>query len=40
MNSPLRVEKDVRKITLSRESNVPSTPTTVSPSLDQSGGIC
>ncbi|RLV98925.1 hypothetical protein DV515_00010209, partial [Chloebia gouldiae] len=36
VNSPLWVEKDVRKSTLSQESNVPRTPTTVSPSLDHS----
>ncbi|NXE90036.1 SPICE protein, partial [Menura novaehollandiae] len=36
VNSQLWVEKDVRKTILSRESNVPLTPTTVSPSLDQS----
>uniref|UniRef100_A0A8C3JS99 Spindle and centriole-associated protein 1 n=1 Tax=Calidris pygmaea TaxID=425635 RepID=A0A8C3JS99_9CHAR len=35
-NSPLCVEKDMRKTTLSQEANVPLTPTTVSPSLDQS----
>ncbi|NXC88184.1 SPICE protein, partial [Cercotrichas coryphoeus] len=36
VNSPLWVEKDMRKTTLSQESNVLWTPTTVSPSLDQS----
>ncbi|XP_009100847.3 spindle and centriole-associated protein 1 isoform X1 [Serinus canaria] len=36
VNSPLWSEKGVRKTTLSQESNVPRTPTTVSPSLDQS----
>ncbi|XP_072781755.1 spindle and centriole-associated protein 1 isoform X3 [Taeniopygia guttata] len=36
VNSPLWVEKDMRKSTLSQESNVPCTPTTVSPSLDHS----
>ncbi|NWH94245.1 SPICE protein, partial [Aegithalos caudatus] len=36
VNSRLWVEKDVRKNTLSQESNVPGTPTTVSPSLGQS----
>ncbi|NXA92731.1 SPICE protein, partial [Melanocharis versteri] len=36
VNSPLWAEKDMRKNTLSQESNVPLTPTTVSPSLDQS----
>ncbi|XP_064266391.1 spindle and centriole-associated protein 1 isoform X4 [Passer domesticus] len=36
VNSPLWVEKNVRKTTLSQESNVPRTPTTVSPLLDQS----
>ncbi|XP_066428228.1 spindle and centriole-associated protein 1 [Molothrus aeneus] len=36
VNSPLWAEKGVRKTTLSQESNVPRTPTTVSPSLDQS----
>ncbi|NXU46409.1 SPICE protein, partial [Drymodes brunneopygia] len=36
VNSPLWVKKDVRKTTLSQETNVPLTPTTVSPSLDQS----
>ncbi|NWU00274.1 SPICE protein, partial [Urocynchramus pylzowi] len=36
VNSPLWVEKDTRKTTLPQESNVPRTPTTVSPSLDQS----
>ncbi|NXE37910.1 SPICE protein, partial [Ptilorrhoa leucosticta] len=36
VNSQLWVDKDVRKTTLSQESNVPLTPTTVSPSLDQS----
>uniref|UniRef100_A0A8D0FY36 Spindle and centriole-associated protein 1 n=1 Tax=Strix occidentalis caurina TaxID=311401 RepID=A0A8D0FY36_STROC len=36
VNSPLWAEKDMRKTTLSQESNVPLTPTTVSPSLDQS----
>ncbi|XP_074008099.1 spindle and centriole-associated protein 1 [Numenius arquata] len=35
-NSPLWVEKDMRKTTLSQEANVPLTPTTASPSLDQS----
>ncbi|NWR31690.1 SPICE protein, partial [Tachuris rubrigastra] len=35
-NSHLRAEKHMRKPTLSQESNVPLTPTTVSPSLDQS----
>ncbi|NXI43844.1 SPICE protein, partial [Galbula dea] len=37
VNSPLWTEKDMRKTTLSQESNVPLTPTTVSPPLDQSG---
>ncbi|KAJ7404514.1 spindle and centriole associated protein 1 [Willisornis vidua] len=36
VNSQLWAEKCVRKPTLSQESNVPLTPTTVSPSLDQS----
>ncbi|NXH35469.1 SPICE protein, partial [Myiagra hebetior] len=36
VNSQLWVDKGVRKTTLSQESNVPLTPTTVSPSLDQS----
>ncbi|NXR55997.1 SPICE protein, partial [Hippolais icterina] len=36
VNSQLWVEKDMRKTTLSQESSVPWTPTTVSPSLDQS----
>ncbi|XP_041267035.1 spindle and centriole-associated protein 1 isoform X3 [Onychostruthus taczanowskii] len=36
VNSPLWVEKDVRKTTLSQEPNVPRTPATVSPSLDPS----
>ncbi|NXS37907.1 SPICE protein, partial [Pomatostomus ruficeps] len=36
VNSQLWVEKDMRKTTLSRESNVPLTPATVLPSLDQS----
>ncbi|XP_030814441.1 spindle and centriole-associated protein 1 isoform X2 [Camarhynchus parvulus] len=36
VNSALWAEKGVRKTTLSQESNVPRTPTTVSPSLDQS----
>uniref|UniRef100_A0A8C8B6J6 Spindle and centriole-associated protein 1 n=1 Tax=Otus sunia TaxID=257818 RepID=A0A8C8B6J6_9STRI len=36
VNSPLWAEKDMRKTALSQESNVPLTPTTVSPSLDQS----
>ncbi|CAN8195206.1 unnamed protein product [Coccothraustes coccothraustes] len=36
VNSPLWAEKGVRKTILSQESNVPRTPTTVSPSLDQS----
>ncbi|NXD54333.1 SPICE protein, partial [Corvus moneduloides] len=36
VNSQLWVDKDVRKTTLSKESNVPLTPTIVSPSLDQS----
>ncbi|NWX55358.1 SPICE protein, partial [Promerops cafer] len=36
VNSQLWVEKDMRKNTLSQESNVPWTPTIVSPSLDQS----
>ncbi|NXL58132.1 SPICE protein, partial [Chordeiles acutipennis] len=36
VNSPLWAEKDMRKTALSQESNVPFTPTTVSPSLDQS----
>ncbi|NWZ04713.1 SPICE protein, partial [Agelaius phoeniceus] len=36
VNSPLWAEKGVRQTTLSQESNVPRTPTTVSPSLDQS----
>lgn len=36
VNSQLSVDKDVRKTTSSQESNVPLTPTTVSPSLDQS----
>lgn len=40
VNSPLWAEKGVRKTTLSQESNVPRTPTTVSPSLDQSGWVC
>ncbi|NWT65354.1 SPICE protein, partial [Prunella himalayana] len=36
VNSPLWVEKDVRKTTLPQEPNVLRTPTTASPSLDQS----
>ncbi|NXK86072.1 SPICE protein, partial [Formicarius rufipectus] len=36
VNSQLWAEKYMRKPTLSQESNVPLTPTTVSPSLDQS----
>ncbi|NXV75289.1 SPICE protein, partial [Atlantisia rogersi] len=36
VNSQLWAEKDMRKTTISKESNVPLTPTTVSPSLDQS----
>ncbi|NXC64208.1 SPICE protein, partial [Aleadryas rufinucha] len=36
VNSHLWVDKDVRKTTLSQKSKVPLTPTTVSPSLDQS----
>ncbi|XP_066197124.1 spindle and centriole-associated protein 1 isoform X3 [Sylvia atricapilla] len=36
VNSQLWVEKDMRKKPLSQESNVPWTPTAVSPSLDQS----
>ncbi|XP_041319991.1 spindle and centriole-associated protein 1 isoform X2 [Pyrgilauda ruficollis] len=36
VNSPLWVEKDVRKTTLSQEPNVPRTPATVSPSFDPS----
>ncbi|XP_053826134.1 spindle and centriole-associated protein 1 isoform X3 [Vidua macroura] len=36
VNSPLWVEKNMRKTTLSQESNVPRTPTNVSPSLDHS----
>ncbi|NWV06204.1 SPICE protein, partial [Ptilonorhynchus violaceus] len=36
VNSQLWAEKDGRKTTLSQESNVPLTPTTTSPSLDQS----
>ncbi|KFZ69575.1 Spindle and centriole-associated protein 1, partial [Podiceps cristatus] len=36
VNSQLWAEKDMRKTILSQESNMPSTPTTVSPSLDQS----
>ncbi|NWH75128.1 SPICE protein, partial [Piaya cayana] len=36
VNSQLWAEKDMRKATLSQESNVPLTPATVSPSLDQS----
>ncbi|XP_009986453.1 PREDICTED: spindle and centriole-associated protein 1, partial [Tauraco erythrolophus] len=36
VNSQLWTEKDARKTTLSQESNVPLTPTTLSPSLDQS----
>ncbi|XP_069722815.1 spindle and centriole-associated protein 1 [Phaenicophaeus curvirostris] len=36
VNSHLWAEKDMRKATLSQESNVPLTPATVSPSLDQS----
>ncbi|NXR77847.1 SPICE protein, partial [Pycnonotus jocosus] len=36
VKSPLWVEKDMRKNMLSQESNVPWTPKTVSPSLDQS----
>ncbi|XP_064500583.1 spindle and centriole-associated protein 1 isoform X4 [Pseudopipra pipra] len=36
VNSQLWAEKHMRKPTLSQESNVPLTPTTVSPSLDQS----
>ncbi|NWW94525.1 SPICE protein, partial [Rhynochetos jubatus] len=36
MNSELWVEKDMRRTTVPEESNVPLTPPTVSPSLDQS----
>ncbi|KFQ62488.1 Spindle and centriole-associated protein 1, partial [Pelecanus crispus] len=36
VNSQLWAEKDMRKTTLSQESNVPLSPTTVSPSLDHS----
>ncbi|XP_010154672.1 PREDICTED: spindle and centriole-associated protein 1, partial [Eurypyga helias] len=36
VNSKLWAEKDMRKTTVSEESNVPLTPPTVSPSLDQS----
>ncbi|NWU58693.1 SPICE protein, partial [Dromas ardeola] len=36
VNSSLWAEKDMGKSTLSQEANVPLTPTTVSPSLDQS----
>ncbi|NXN09748.1 SPICE protein, partial [Indicator maculatus] len=36
VNSQLWAEKNTRKSTLSQESNVPLTPTTISPSLDQS----
>ncbi|NXX77383.1 SPICE protein, partial [Urocolius indicus] len=36
VNSQLWAEKDTRKTTLSQESNMPLTPTTLSPSLDQS----
>ncbi|KAM6290850.1 spindle and centriole-associated protein 1 isoform 1-T1 [Porphyrio hochstetteri] len=36
VNSQLWAEKDERKTTVSKEPNVPLTPTTVSPSLDQS----
>ncbi|NXN33558.1 SPICE protein, partial [Nycticryphes semicollaris] len=36
VNSPLWVEKDMRKNTLSQEGNASLTPATVSPSLDQS----
>ncbi|XP_071670282.1 spindle and centriole-associated protein 1 isoform X2 [Patagioenas fasciata] len=36
VNSQLWGEKDMRRTTLSQESNVPLTPTTVSPSLDRS----
>ncbi|XP_052651142.1 spindle and centriole-associated protein 1 isoform X3 [Harpia harpyja] len=36
VNSQLWAEKDMRRTTLSQESNMPLTPTTVSPSLDQS----
>uniref|UniRef100_A0A8C0AUU0 Spindle and centriole-associated protein 1 n=1 Tax=Buteo japonicus TaxID=224669 RepID=A0A8C0AUU0_9AVES len=36
VNSQLWAEKDMRKTTLPQESNMPLTPTTVSPSLDQS----
>nr|XP_021148323.1 spindle and centriole-associated protein 1 isoform X6 [Columba livia] len=36
VNSQLWAEKDMRKTTLSQASNVPLTPTTVSPSLDRS----
>ncbi|KAM6420121.1 spindle and centriole-associated protein 1 isoform 3-T3 [Pluvialis apricaria] len=36
VNSQLWAEKDMRKTTLSQEANGPLTPTTVSPSLDQS----
>ncbi|XP_063250082.1 spindle and centriole-associated protein 1 isoform X3 [Prinia subflava] len=36
VNSQLWVEKDTRQTTLPQESNVPCTPTTASPSLDQS----
>ncbi|KFO73331.1 Spindle and centriole-associated protein 1, partial [Cuculus canorus] len=36
VNSQLWADKDMRKTTLSQETNVPLTPATVSPSLDQS----
>ncbi|NXG57016.1 SPICE protein, partial [Hemiprocne comata] len=36
VNSPLWAEKEMRKTALSQESDMPLTPTTVSPSLDQS----
>ncbi|NXC09633.1 SPICE protein, partial [Orthonyx spaldingii] len=36
VNSQLWLEKDVRKTSLSQEKNVPLTPTTIFPSLDQS----
>ncbi|XP_051471956.1 spindle and centriole-associated protein 1 isoform X1 [Apus apus] len=36
VNSPLWAEKEMRKTTLSQESDMPLTPTAVSPSLDQS----
>ncbi|NXU48278.1 SPICE protein, partial [Turnix velox] len=36
VDSPLWAEKDMRKTTLSQEANVPLTPSTASPSLDQS----